>query len=189
MAFEAVGPGAGRGRLGADGRLRIANGIPTQAGQGLLDEMLTAGATWYPDEAKKWSISVAQPLRVQPGAGRHGHHPGPGLHGRRRDRLRRVQDDRCRGDRLLPAAGDRGHAARRIRTTRDRVAGIGPEISAFFPKIMLGVSLRYAYEFMAENRLQGNTVTLTAHQEVLTEAAAVGACPLWPRAWVLRGGG
>ncbi len=26
---------------------------------------------------------------------------------------------------------------------------------------MLGVSLRYAYEFMAENRLQGHTFTLT----------------------------
>ena len=55
--------------------------------------------------------------------------------------------------------GDTGPALNQ--TPRDRVAGIGPEVSAFFPKIMLGVSLRYAYEFMAENRLQGNTVTLT----------------------------
>jgi hypothetical protein len=44
---------------------------------------------------------------------------------------------------------------------RDRVAGIGPEISAFFPSAMLGVSVRYAYDFLADNRLQGHTVTLT----------------------------
>ncbi len=43
----------------------------------------------------------------------------------------------------------------------DRVAGVGPEISAFFPQWMLGVSLRYAYEFMAENRFQGHTFALT----------------------------
>ena len=49
----------------------------------------------------------------------------------------------------------------RASSTRDRVAGIGPEISAFFPSATLGVSLRYAYEFMAESRLQGQTVTLT----------------------------
>jgi hypothetical protein len=27
--------------------------------------------------------------------------------------------------------------------------------------MMLGVSVRYAYEFLADNRLQGHTVTLT----------------------------
>ena len=44
---------------------------------------------------------------------------------------------------------------------QDRVAAIGPEISLAFPKPMLFVSLRYLNEFMAENRAQGNTVTLT----------------------------
>jgi hypothetical protein len=44
---------------------------------------------------------------------------------------------------------------------RGRVAAIGPEIATFFPSAMLGVSLRYEYEFLAESRLQGNTVMLT----------------------------
>jgi hypothetical protein len=35
-----------------------APGNPTYAGLGYWGEMLTAGATWYPDEAKKWSVSV-----------------------------------------------------------------------------------------------------------------------------------
>jgi hypothetical protein len=44
---------------------------------------------------------------------------------------------------------------------RNRVAAAGPEIAAFFPQWMLGVSLRYEYEFMAESRLQGQTFSLT----------------------------
>jgi len=43
----------------------------------------------------------------------------------------------------------------------NRVAAIGPEVSAMFPKQMLFISLRYNYEFMAEERAQGNAVTLT----------------------------
>ena len=43
----------------------------------------------------------------------------------------------------------------------NRVAAVGPEIGGVIPKIDVMVSLRYLYEFMAENRLQGQTVTLT----------------------------
>src|ERR1035441_3216674 len=31
---------------------------PTLPGNGYWTEMLTAGATWYPDDAKKWSLSA-----------------------------------------------------------------------------------------------------------------------------------
>jgi hypothetical protein len=41
------------------------------------------------------------------------------------------------------------------------VAAIGPEVSVMFPKQMFFVSLRYNYEFMAENRAQGHTTALT----------------------------
>jgi hypothetical protein len=41
------------------------------------------------------------------------------------------------------------------------VAAVGPEVSVMFPKQMLFLSLRYNYEFMAENRAQGHTVALT----------------------------
>ena len=46
-------------------------------------------------------------------------------------------------------------------TERDRVAAFGPEVSVAFPKQMLFVSLRYLYEFMAQSRAEGNTVSLT----------------------------
>ena len=41
------------------------------------------------------------------------------------------------------------------------MAAVGPEVSFMFPKQMFFVSLRYNYEFMAENRSQGNAIELT----------------------------
>jgi hypothetical protein len=46
-------------------------------------------------------------------------------------------------------------------SSRSRVAAVGPEVSVAFPKQMFFVSLRYNYEFIAENRAQGNAITLT----------------------------
>jgi len=46
-------------------------------------------------------------------------------------------------------------------SSRNRVAAVGPEISVAFPEPMLFVSLRYNYEFMAENRAQGHAFALT----------------------------
>jgi len=43
----------------------------------------------------------------------------------------------------------------------NRVAAVGPEISGLIPKTGVEVSLRYLYEFLAENRAQGHTITLT----------------------------
>ena len=41
-----------------------------------------------------------------------------------------------------------------------RVAAIGPEVNYFIESMKLFVALRYNYEFMAENRMQGHTVAL-----------------------------
>ena len=43
----------------------------------------------------------------------------------------------------------------------DMVAAVGPEVAVFYPKYTLGWSLRYAYEFTSEDRLQGHTAVLT----------------------------
>jgi hypothetical protein len=54
-----------------------------------------------------------------------------------------------------------GNSGDSFYASRDKVAGIGPEISVFYPRYTLGWTLRYLYEFMSENRLQGQTVVLT----------------------------
>jgi hypothetical protein len=134
---------------------------PVSPGNGYWTEMLTAGATWYPDEQKKWSISAlnryefnqeqedtditrGQAYTVEGGIG---YTVAKGI------------DIGAIGYYQQKVTGDDGPTL--YQRPRDRVAAIGPEVSMFFPEIMLGVSLRYAYEFMAESRLQGNTFTLT----------------------------
>ncbi len=43
----------------------------------------------------------------------------------------------------------------------DRKIGAGPEISAFWPKLGLFTSLRYAHEFSVVERPEGDLITLT----------------------------
>jgi hypothetical protein len=144
--------------LTTPGGRKVAN--PIHAGEGYWGEMITAGATWYPDEAKKWSLSALnryefnqkqEDTGITPGQaytveGGIGYAVAPGI------------DIGAIGYYQQQVTGDSGNGTP---SGRNRVAAIGPEINAFFPKIMLGISLRYAYEFMADNRLQGNTFTLT----------------------------
>jgi hypothetical protein len=49
-----------------------------------------------------------------------------------------------------------------LRTDKlDRKFGVGPEISAFWPKLGLFMSVRYAHEFAAVERPEGDLITLT----------------------------
>jgi hypothetical protein len=136
---------------------------PTRAGLGYWTHMLTAGATWYPDAARKWSVSALNRYEINM---EHDDYTVGRAYtlewGLSRTIVQNID------------AGLAGYYQQKVTSDtggipRDRVAGIGPEISAFFPKCALGVSLRYAYEFMAEGgsvtpangRLEGHTVTLT----------------------------
>jgi hypothetical protein len=123
--------------------------------------MLTAGATWYPDEAKTWSISALN--RYEFNTEDRDTHETPG------------QADTLEWglSKLLHKTidcGVVGYYQQRVTSSTgpnpaefpySRVAAIGPEISVAFPSAMLFVSLRYDYEFLAENRAQGHTVALT----------------------------
>jgi hypothetical protein len=44
---------------------------------------------------------------------------------------------------------------------RDRIVGIGAEISMFCPKLVMFTSLRYASEFSAVQRPEGQLIALT----------------------------
>jgi hypothetical protein len=131
----------------------------TRAGLGYWGEMLTAGATWYPDQAKRWALSVLN--RYEFNQKKEDTDITPG-------QVYTVEGGLSYGVLKTVAVGAIGYYQQQVTansgsldSTRSRVAGIGPEISAFFPSMTFGVSLRYACEFMAENRLQGNTFTLT----------------------------
>jgi len=135
---------------------------PTRAGNGYWTEMLTAGATWYPDEAKKWSLSVLNRYEFNQKQEDTNITPGQAytVEGGICYGVSKTVDVGAIGYYQQQVTGDTGGIAAMHREN-GRVAGIGPEISAFFPSSTFGVSVRYAYEFLAESRLQGHTVTLT----------------------------
>jgi len=132
---------------------------PTKAGLGYWAPMLTAGATWYVDSEKKWALSVLNRYEFNMEQEDTDITPGQAYTfewGISRTLAPNI-DLGVIGYYQQQVTSDTGQSA----SARDRVAGVGPEISVFYPRCTLGWSLRYAYEFMAENRFQGNTVALT----------------------------
>jgi hypothetical protein len=134
---------------------------PTLAGKGYWTEMLTAGATWYPDQEKRWSLSVLNRYEFNQEQRDTDITPGQAytVEGGLSYGVTKTIDVGAVGYYQQLVTGDTGPS--NLQRAHDRVAAIGPEVSAFFPSMMLGLSLRYEYEFLAESRLQGHTVTLT----------------------------
>jgi hypothetical protein len=134
---------------------------PTLAGKGYWTEMLTAGATWYPDQEKRWALSVLNRYEFSQEQSDTDITPGQAytVEGGLSYGVSKTVDVGAVGYYQQLVTGDTGPAP--LQRPHDRVAAIGPEVNAFFPSAMLGVSLRYEYEFLAESRLQGHTVTLT----------------------------
>jgi hypothetical protein len=132
----------------------------TRVGLGYWTPMMTAGATWYPDHEKTWAVSALN--RYEVNTEQRDTHITPGdaytLEWGVSKTLEKVYDIGAVGYYQEKVTKDDGIGAS---GNRDRVAAIGPEINVAFPKPMLFVSFRYLYEFMAENRAQGQTFTLT----------------------------
>jgi hypothetical protein len=150
--------GLGAGAWAPTGK--YSQSTPIYAGEGYWSEMLTAGATWYPDEQKKWSISALNRYEFNQQQQDTGITPGQAytVEGGIGYAVFKGIDVGAIGYYQQQVTGDSDNPAG---SGRNRVAAVGPEISAFFPKITLGISLRYGYEFLANNRLQGNTFNLT----------------------------
>jgi hypothetical protein len=107
----------------------------TSPGSGYWSHMLTLGATWYPDEAKTWSVSLLN--RYEVSTEQDQTHITPG-------NMQTTQDSG-------PDAA----------TVLSNVAGIGPEVSVTWEKIGLITSLRYIYEAEARDHSQGHAIVLT----------------------------
>jgi len=132
-------------------------------GKGFWSHMFTAGATWYADEAKTWSISVLNRYEIHTESDDIPVTPGdtatvefgiakmlkPGMDvGLVGYWQGQVTDDSAAGFSADP-------------TQHDRVTALGPEITAVWPKLGALFSLRYLREFDAKDRPEGNTITLT----------------------------
>lgn len=132
----------------------------TRVGSGYWTGMFTAGATWYPDTEKKWALSALNRYEINTENRDTDTTPGQAY---------TLEWGLSRALSPTVDVGAIGYYQQQVTTDsgrykngeRDRVAGVGPEVSVFYPKYTLGWSLRYAYEFMAEGRFQGHTVALT----------------------------
>jgi hypothetical protein len=132
----------------------------TDAGLGYWGGMISFGTTWYPDEAKTWALSAFN--RYELNSEQRDTHITPG----NADTLEWGIAKKLFNDINVGPAGyiqykttaDSGPGAS---SHRDLVASIGPEISGFIPKTHILASVRYEYEFVADNRAQGHTITLT----------------------------
>lgn len=133
--------------------------LNTLAGSGYWSQMITAGATWYPDKEKKFSVSALTRYEFNTIDGDTGVRPGQALTlewGVGYAPIKTLDlgvvgyyQQQTTQDSPPSAAG------------KDHVVAVGPEVSLVWPKIALITSLRYLYEVSAVDRLQGQTVTLT----------------------------
>lgn len=127
--------------------------------KGFWSHMLTAGATWYPDQEKTWSLSAlnryefhmenkdldftaGDTYTVEFGVGKS---------------LNKFVDVGLAGYYQKQTTGYSPDGA----GSMDHVVGLGPEISTFCPKLALFTSLRYLRELDAKDRPEGHTVSLT----------------------------
>ena len=131
----------------------------TRIGGGYWTFMQTAGVTWYIDEEKTWAVSALN--RYEFNTEQRDTHVTPGdaytLEWGVSKTVAKVVDLGAVGYYQQQVTANSGSSA----SSRNCVAAVGPEVSCMFPKQMFFVSLRDNYEFMAENRAQGNAVTLT----------------------------
>lgn len=135
-------------------------GRPDLISKGFWSHMLTFGTTWYPDQEKTWAVSLLnryefcheqEKTQIDPGQvytleWGFSKSLNPGL------------DVGLIGYYQQQTTKDSGPTAT---TKRDRKFGIGPELNAFWPKLKLFTSVRYAYEFEAVERPEGQLLTLT----------------------------
>ena len=147
--------------VGAGAHMPTGESGGTHAGLGYWTVMLTAGATWYIDAEKTWAVSALNRYEFNTEQRDTDITPGQAytLEWGVSKTVDKTIDLGVVGYYQQQVTGDSGGMG--DFGNHDRVAAIGPEVSMAFPKQMFFVSLRYNYEFMAENRAQGHTLTLT----------------------------
>lgn len=138
---------------------------PTWAGAGFWTHMFTAAVTWFPDAEKKWALSALSRYEIN-----HRQHDTDITRGQVYTlewglsyALRPTVDVGAVGYWQVQTTRDSGPGAS---GDRDQVVAVGPEISAVCPRLGLIASLRYLYEVLAEDRLQGHTVCLTLTKKI-----------------------
>lgn len=133
---------------------------PAQPGKGFWSNMFTLGATWYPDQEKTWSLSALARYEIHTEQEDTDITPGNtlSLEAGLAKALAPTFEVGVVGYYQQQTTEDDGDGAS---DDLERVLAVGPEVVWVCPKWALFTSLRYFYEFDAQDRPQGHTVTLT----------------------------
>jgi hypothetical protein len=135
-------------------------GRPDFVSKGFWSHMLTLGGVWYPDEEKTWALSLLNRYEICHEQQDTDTEPGQvyTVEWGFSKSLSKTVDVGVIGFYQQQVTKDSGPVAS---DKLDRKVGVGPEISAFWPKLGAFTSLRYNYEFAARERPEGHLVTLT----------------------------
>jgi len=133
---------------------------PAKPGKGFWSNMFTLGGTWYPDKAKTWSVSLLNRYEIHSEEQHSDITPG---------NMFTLEWGVGKGISKTVEVGVVGYYQQQTTTDcgagaspdKERVFGVGPEISVFVPQCPMFVSVRYLREFGAMDRPEGNTLTLT----------------------------
>ena len=136
---------------------------PASPGKDFWTGMITAGKTYYFDDARTWSASILARYEIHSEKGDTDVTPGNDFHfewgiGRT---LAKVWDVGLSGYCQWQVTDDSGSDVTWDKSVHDKVFAIGPEVSTFVPSAGLFVSLRNQWEFGAEDRSEGNVTILT----------------------------
>jgi hypothetical protein len=133
---------------------------PLNPGKGYWTQMLTGGITYYPDQAKMWSLSALNRYEFNQEQEQTGVTPG---------QYWTVDFAVARSITPTFELGMAGY--HQMATTaasndtgsvmKDYATALGPEISLAFPQKMFFVSARYMREVSVDNRSEGNTINIT----------------------------
>jgi hypothetical protein len=132
----------------------------TLAGDGYWTAMFTAGATWYPDTQKTWSVSILNRYDVNTESTHYPISPGDTLSVEWgiAKALSKTVEVGAVGYYQQQLNKDRGTGAS---SYQDQVLAVGPELSYVWAKPGLILSARYLWEFGAKDRPEGNKAVLT----------------------------
>ena len=138
------------------------SGKPTSPGSGFWTPELTLGVTYYFDADKTWAVSELN--RYEVNTKDRDNHDTPGQAWTAEwgisKAVSKTLDLGLVGYFQTRTTSSYGLNAPDANYPYSRVAAIGPEVNYFIESMKLFVALRYNYEFMAENRMQGHTVAL-----------------------------
>jgi hypothetical protein len=134
--------------------------IRVSPGKGFWTHMFTAGATWYPDAEKTWSLSALNRYEINQENNDLGITPGQvwTLEFGVGKSITKTIELGLAGYYQLQTTSDSGTGAS---NAKDYAFGVGPEINLFCSKLGLFTSIRYVREVAVHDRPEGNMVNVT----------------------------